>query len=435
MGNSGSGGAACGNVEDEVKKFSIEVEKAIQQAPILSSLSKTEQKELAAKLTRRKYKAGNDIIKQGEPGSEYFVIAEGKCDVNTKADGKVANLEAGDYFGEQALLDKDNRRNATVTCVTDVVVLVTNRDIFNTLINKKKDGKARFKKKKRQAVLTAWKDDEKSDIPDNAYTEKDAKMREWLVDCVKDNLMFMDLDRDMKLTVINKMYLEKIPKGTKIINQGDVNASTFYVINKGSFDIFVDDNKVVTFKVGNSFGELALMYDAPRAATVVAAEDSQVWTVTRQAFRASVRKEDRKNASQRIRFLKTVKEFSTLLNQQFNLLDQACTVGRYKAVTVIFKQGDKGDRFYIVQKGTVTWSKKDGESGDVGAGSYFGERALMKAQPRAATITCKTEVQTMELSKRDFTDLLGPLEDIMRDKSKSEDKKSKEYRASLREQD
>jgi len=433
MGQSGS--ANCTNVEDEVKKFSVEVERAIQQAPILSSLSKAEQKELASQLTRRKYKAGQNIIVQGEAGKEYFVIAKGKCEVKTKADGKVAELSGGDYFGEQALLDKDNTRNATVTCITDVLVLVTNREVFSKLINKKKDGKARFQKKKRQAVLTAWRDDEKDDIPENAFTDKDEKMRSWLVECVKDNLMFMDLDLEQKQTVINKMYLEKIPKGTEIITQGDVNASTFYVINKGSFDIYVDKNKVVTFKTGNCFGELALMYDAPRAATVTAAEDSQVWTVTRQAFRSALRNRDQTESSNRIGFLKTVKQFSTLRNQQFVLLSQACTSGRYNKGTVIFKEGDMGDRFYIVEKGEVEWKKANGEKGSITKGMYFGERALMKEDKRAATITCRSNVTCLELTKRDFTELLGD-DDVMKEmklQSTKEDEKSEAYRKSVAE--
>merc|ERR1719192_2989166 len=64
------------------------------------------------------------------------------------------------------------------------------------------------------------------------------------------------------------------------------------------------------------------------------------------------------------------------------------------------------------------WSKKnpDGgvERGDIPTGGFFGELALLNDQPRAATVAAKTEVVCLELTRKHFQDLLGPLEDIMK---------------------
>ena len=69
-------------------------------------------------------------------------------------------------------------------------------------------------------------------------------------------------------------------KGEVIMKQGD-EGDNFYIIDQGSVDIFVNDAKVVTIGEGGSFGELALIYGTPRAATVTAATDIKLWGIDR----------------------------------------------------------------------------------------------------------------------------------------------------------
>jgi CRP/FNR family cyclic AMP-dependent transcriptional regulator len=77
--------------------------------------------------------AGKALTKQGEPGSEFFVITDGQVEVTI--DGKeVAKLGPGDFFGEMALLDS-GPRTATVTCLTDVQVEVISRRDFSQLLD------------------------------------------------------------------------------------------------------------------------------------------------------------------------------------------------------------------------------------------------------------------------------------------------------------
>ena len=59
-----------------------------------------------------------------------------------------------------------------------------------------------------------------------------------------------------------------------IIKQGDENTDTFYVVGSGYFDILIDGNKIAEKNKGECVGEIALMFDQPRNATVQAAKDS-----------------------------------------------------------------------------------------------------------------------------------------------------------------
>lgn len=92
---------------------------------------------------------------------------------------------------------------------------------------------------------------------------------EWILECVSDNLLFLKLDRDQKERVVQRMRLVHVKKGEPLIKQGASNAQTFYVTESGTFDILVDGVKVGQYKRGGCFGELALLYDSPRAATIL----------------------------------------------------------------------------------------------------------------------------------------------------------------------
>ena len=71
-----------------------------------------------------------------------------------------------------------------------------------------------------------------------------------------------------------------------VITQGDATADFFYVIDHGACDVEVDGRCVATLRGGNSFGELELMYFAPRAATVRAVAETVLWVMDRVTFRA-----------------------------------------------------------------------------------------------------------------------------------------------------
>ena len=72
------------------------------------------------------------------------------------------------------------------------------------------------------------------------------------------------------------MFEKKVVAGETIIQQGD-EGDNFYVVDDGTFEVYINGNKVVEITAGGSFGELALMYNTPRAATVKAGTDGTLW--------------------------------------------------------------------------------------------------------------------------------------------------------------
>merc|ERR1712196_377665 len=85
-------------------------------------------------------------------------------------------------------------------------------------------------------------------------------------------------------------------------------------------------------------------------------------------------------------------------------------------------QGDPGDNFYIVEDGTAVCLKADNPGDpqkqvmELTSGQYFGELALLRDEPRAATVVAKTSLKVLSIDRKTFNRLLGPLAKIMEQK-------------------
>jgi hypothetical protein len=77
------------------------------------------------------------------------------------------------------------------------------------------------------------------------------------------------------------------PAGMEVIRQGDV-GDRFYVIDAGRFEIVIDGARVAVQSEGDHFGEIALLHDVPRTATVAAIEDGAVWALDQEEFLATL---------------------------------------------------------------------------------------------------------------------------------------------------
>ena len=100
----------------------------VRRVPIFAPLDDEMQEDLAARMSERKVKPGETLVKQGDPAEDFFLIVEGGFD--TQVDGEsVRTLGPGDSFGEIGLL-RDTERTATVEAKDSGVVMVLSREDF-----------------------------------------------------------------------------------------------------------------------------------------------------------------------------------------------------------------------------------------------------------------------------------------------------------------
>jgi CRP/FNR family transcriptional regulator, cyclic AMP receptor protein len=106
----------------------------IKGAPLFENCSKQDLKRIAQITDQLDLRAGKVLIREGERGREFFVIASGEVEVRRKG-RKIATLGPGSFVGEMALLSKAPR-SATVTAVTPLDVLVITDRAFLDLLDK-----------------------------------------------------------------------------------------------------------------------------------------------------------------------------------------------------------------------------------------------------------------------------------------------------------
>jgi len=110
------------------------------QSDLFARLPMANIQQLFAFLEPVAYEKGDAVIKQGDPGDNYYIIQEGTCEVarvpgEGKKSVKLGEMTVGDSFGEESLLT-DSTRNATVTMLTDGIMMQLNKDNFVELIKK-----------------------------------------------------------------------------------------------------------------------------------------------------------------------------------------------------------------------------------------------------------------------------------------------------------
>jgi len=237
--------------------------------------------------------------------------------------------------------------------------------------------------------------------------------------------MFANLEEKEKEIIVNAMEEKAVKAGTWIIRQGD-DGNELYVLDEGKLECFKQFNKneeaklVKTYVPGESFGELALLYNAPRAASIQAVTDSVLFALDRPTFNNIVKDAE---IRRRERFEKTLSKIELLESmdpyERSKVADAAVTV-RHKAGDYIIKQGEAGDKFYFIEEGTAQATKllKGKNEPEVvynyEEGDYFGELALLKDEPRAANVVATSDIVLLGLDRDAFTRVLGPLNEILK---------------------
>lgn len=86
---------------------------SLRHVPLFRELSNRDLKRLAASMSERSYAPGQVVVSEGERGVGFFVILEGHAKASQAGEDR-GTLGAGDYFGEMALIDGDDRAASVV---------------------------------------------------------------------------------------------------------------------------------------------------------------------------------------------------------------------------------------------------------------------------------------------------------------------------------
>lgn len=239
-------------------------------------------------------------------------------------------------------------------------------------------------------------------------------------------MLFNNLDKPTQRKIVSEMYERPVAAGEILISQGDMGpaASQLFVVKSGKFEV-LEKRKNVMFKVntksaGDCFGEISLMYNCPRSATVAATTDAVVWVLERDTFRHYVQAAAEDSIGQVELFLNSVPLLSRLAREQKMQLVDAFTEEVFEAGARVIQEGDIGDKFYIIKEGEAVVVADGKEVNRLFKADFFGEQALLNDEPRKATVLAHKKLTVLSLDRTTFVNVLGPLQDIM-EKEKSDE--------------
>jgi len=252
-------------------------------------------------------------------------------------------------------------------------------------------------------------------VPENwsaPIFEKSVGEASFIKKVVKTDALFNSLDDSDIEALIRAFEKVTFASGDAVITQGEPGDS-FYIVDSGECDISVSGVTVMQAARGTKFGELALLHNAPRAASVTATSAVIAWKVDALTFKALLMDKAKQDTSDYLKFFEDVQLLRGLSKaEQLRLVD-ALQEEAYTAGSVIIREGTEGDLFYIIRDGEVKCTQFASGDQEVSKrllrGDFFGELSLLSSQRRAATVTATQLTRTLTLERSAFNRLLGPL--------------------------
>ncbi|MBN1128174.1 MAG: cyclic nucleotide-binding domain-containing protein [Chitinispirillaceae bacterium] len=232
--------------------------------------------------------------------------------------------------------------------------------------------------------------------------------------------LFSTLTGEQRASLCAAFSMVSCRAGRVVVLQG-APGDSFFIIVSGRMRVVIEDDfgverTVAVLSVGDCFGEIALLENIPRTATVTAITSASLLKLEKRHFEQFLAHLpiERTRITDQIRhgkLLMSIPLFSYLSPEQFSYLITRSSVERFAGGEVIFKQGDEGDKMYIVKDGQVSIRRE--ESGTIilektlSTGSVFGEIALVKHVARTAQATAESDVELLSVEKETFYRLIS----------------------------
>ncbi|KAM3874514.1 cGMP-dependent protein kinase 1-like isoform 2-T2 [Diretmus argenteus] len=286
---------------------------------------------------------------------------------------------------------------------------------------------------KRQAIsaepCTALDPSQLTDVTLTIYS-KTKESRELIQRALLENDFMKHLEHGQILTIMDCMHPTSLTQGCCVIQEGDY-GSTVYVLEEGMVKVTKEGNTLCTISPGKVFGELAILYNCTRTATVTALTDIKLWAIDRQVFQTIMMRTGLIKHSQYMEFLRSVPSFQSLPEDVLSKLADVLEETHYSDADYIIRQGATGDTFFIISEGQVKVTQQKSASEEpvflntLSKGEWFGEQALKGEDVRTASVTALGEVTCLVIDRESFKQLIGGLDKVNNKQYDSDELKAK----------
>jgi len=228
---------------------------------------------------------------------------------------------------------------------------------------------------------------------------------------LKDNFVFAHVSSKLMPGLIAAFEPVMIQKGKEIIKEGDV-GDYFYVIGSGVVAFEVDGKHVGDARPGQTFGELALLYQAPRAATCMAKSMCGLFRLDQETFRRILAQQVEDANRKVIEILKQVPYFKDLDDEYLHKIVNHLKITRFNEGDILLKKGDVVTKFAIVKEGRLKATEIEAGGSEYkelefGPGEFFGESTIVERRPSVANIIALSSGVALIISKDVFDKVMG----------------------------
>jgi len=235
--------------------------------------------------------------------------------------------------------------------------------------------------------------------------------------------LFSNLTEGQRADIVDAMQEMTFKEGDIVIRQGAV-GDNFFVVGSGEFSAYLlqaGDKPVKNYAVGGTFGELALMYNSPRAASILCKSAGSCWALDRNTFRHILMAAAKQAMDTTAQFLQAVPLLSSLTDEQREALGEVLEVLEFGPKETIVREGEDADALYLIKAGeVVAYKAEEGkplgrELGRMRQLEFFGESSLeTTGERRQATVVSAAKVTMLKLTRTNFTELFGELRDVIK---------------------
>ncbi|KAJ7988413.1 hypothetical protein DPEC_G00323290 [Dallia pectoralis] len=246
---------------------------------------------------------------------------------------------------------------------------------------------------------------------------KSEESRELIQRALFENDFMKHLEHGQILTIVDCMHPTRVSQGGRVIQEGD-DGSLVYVLEEGKVEVTKAGKRLCTIDHGKAFGELAVLYNCTRTATVTALTDIKLWVINRQGFQTIMMRSGLIKQSQYMELLRSVPSFQSLPEDVLSKVADVLEETHYRESDYIIRQGATGDTFFIISQGQVkvTQQKSPNEEPEflttLTRGEWFGEQALKGEDVRTANVTAVGRVTCLVIDRESFVHLIGGLDNV-----------------------
>ncbi|XP_058977259.1 cGMP-dependent protein kinase, isozyme 2 forms cD5/T2 isoform X2 [Musca domestica] len=188
----------------------------------------------------------------------------------------------------------------------------------------------------------------------------------------------------------------------------------------GRVEVSREGKYLSTLSGAKVLGELAILYNCQRTATITAITECKLWAIERQCFQTIMMRTGLIRQAEYTDFLKSVPIFKNLQEDTLIKISDVLEETHYQQGDYIVRQGARGDTFFIISKGQVRVTiKQPGTQEEkfiriLSKGDFFGEKALQGDDLRTANIICDSPegVTCLVIDRETFNQLISNLDEI-----------------------